>query len=158
MHRWFENAGHLIFCGQTTQRDNKSLSPLEIYPEKWHSMKFAQKTKINIPNFQNSAVHWYFYVPLRPEPIFVNVLGVPELIPDSQCGSPNATKESPGHVLLSNNCMYSIFLWSFLFLTVPHRLVSTSPLTFPLHFGSGPTIRLKVLSSKIDPAEIRLTR
>ena len=100
------------------------------------------KTKINIPNFQNSALHWYFYVPLRPEPIFVNVLGVPELIPDSQCGSPNATKESPGHVLLSNNCMYSIFLWSFLFLTVPHRLVSTSPLTFPLHFGSGPTIRL----------------
>ena len=81
-------------------------------------MKFAQKTKINIPNFQNSALHWYFYVPLRPEPIFVNVLGVPELIPDSQCGSPNATKESPGHVLLSNNCMYSIFLWSFLFLTV----------------------------------------
>jgi hypothetical protein len=116
------------------------------------------KTKINIPNFQNSAVHWYFYVPLRPEPIFVNVLGVPELIPDSQCGSPNATKESPGHVLLSNNCMYSIFLWSFLFLTVPHRLVSTSPLTFPLHFGSGPTIRLKVLSSEIDPAEIRLIR
>jgi hypothetical protein len=27
----------------------------------------------NVPNFQKSAVHWYFYVPLRTEPIFVNV-------------------------------------------------------------------------------------
>ncbi len=38
-------------------------------------------SKNNIPNFQKSAVHWYFYVPLRPEPVFVNVSGVQESIP-----------------------------------------------------------------------------
>jgi hypothetical protein len=31
-------------------------------------MLFNQNQKNNIPNFQKSAVHWYFYVPLRPEP------------------------------------------------------------------------------------------
>jgi hypothetical protein len=46
-----------------------------------HYVVCPKPKKNNVPNFQKSAVHWYFYVPLRPEPIFVNVYGVQESIP-----------------------------------------------------------------------------
>jgi hypothetical protein len=62
-------------------RGQKSLGPLEISREMAHYVVCPKPKKNNVPNFQKSAVHWYFYVPLRPEPIFVNVYGVQESIP-----------------------------------------------------------------------------
>jgi hypothetical protein len=59
----------------------KSRGPLEISREMAHYVVCPKPKKNKIPNFKKSAVHWYFYVPLRPEPVFVNVSGVQESIP-----------------------------------------------------------------------------
>ncbi len=54
------------------QGSKKSRPPQNI-PRNGPLCSLPKTKKNNIPNFQKSAVHWYFYVPLRPEPIFVNV-------------------------------------------------------------------------------------
>ena len=45
----------------------KSRPPRNI-PRNGPLCSLPKTKKNNIPNFQKSAVHWYFYVPLRPEP------------------------------------------------------------------------------------------
>ncbi len=91
MHRWFWKCGILFFFVANylmghfkgyfegaktflTPFDfwqfwgQKSRGPLEIFRETAHYVVCPKQKKNNIPNFQKSAVHWYFYVPLRPEP------------------------------------------------------------------------------------------
>ena len=45
----------------------KSRPPRNI-PRNGPLCSLPKTKKNNIPNFKKSAVHWYFYVPLRPEP------------------------------------------------------------------------------------------
>ncbi len=96
MHRWFWKCGILFFFWRANyimghfkgyfegaktfltpilsraQRGailgSKMLRPPRIIPRNGPLCSLPKTKKNNIPNFQKSAVHWYFYVPLRPEP------------------------------------------------------------------------------------------
>ena len=52
----------------------KSRPPRNI-PRNGPLCSLPKTKKNNIPNFQKSAVHWYFYVPLRPEPSILSLSG-----------------------------------------------------------------------------------
>jgi hypothetical protein len=67
---YFEGAKTFLTPGQFWGQ--KSRGPLEISREMAHYV-VCPKQKKKYPKFSKSAVHWYFYVSLRPEPVFVNV-------------------------------------------------------------------------------------
>ena len=50
----------------------KSRPPRNI-PRNGPLCSLPKTKKNNIPNFQKSAAHWYFYVPLRPEPSILSL-------------------------------------------------------------------------------------
>jgi hypothetical protein len=77
--------------------------------------------KNNIPNFQKLAVHWYFYVPLRPEPsilsfyIFIFLLFYCFIVLIKICGenpakyprlSKNPPKYTTAYIVHQSNCRW----------------------------------------------------
>ncbi len=57
---------NFVFAALGTILGSKKSRPPRNIPRNGPLCNLPKKKKNNVPNFQKSAVHWYFYVPLRP--------------------------------------------------------------------------------------------